>query len=129
MSRRKVIQDELSERIEEAEVIMRWSKKRIAIATFVVIVVIAGGLYMISLLSQNKATVLGEKAPDEPKIELPSEKTVEEILDKAQEDLANINTKNIIASQPKIQAIINDLTNLTESSRSAKDLICDAVCK
>lgn len=131
MSRRKVVKNELEERIEEAEVIMHWSGKRIVIATFLVILIIAGGLYAISLLSENPNApkILGQRASDKPQLALPKEAQVEEIVEKAKEDLSNINARNIIASQPKIQQIINDLTSLTSSSRSAKDVICDVVCK
>ena len=129
MSRRKVVKEELEERIEEAEVIMRWSAKRIVVATAVVIVIIVAGLYVISLLSQRGSSILGEKSVNKPQIKLPNEKNVEKILDQAQQDLANINAKDIISSQPKLQQIINDLTSITSSSRSAKDLICQAVCK
>lgn len=129
MSRRKKIQEEIEEQIEEAEVVMRWSPKRIALATFLVVMIIAGGIYAISLMSENRSSVLGERVPNKPQIDLPNEKTVEEIIDRAQKDLSNINTKNIISSQPKLQQIINDLTSLTESSSSAKDLICNTVCR
>lgn len=129
MSRRRMVKEELEERIEEAEVVMRWSTKRIVIATFLVIAIIAGGLYAITLMSQNPTRVLGEKAADRPKIKIPDDNAVEDIISKAKEDLSNINAKNIVSSQPKLQQIINDLTNLTESSKSAKNLICDVVCK
>ncbi len=129
MSRRKVAKEELEERIEEAEVVMRWSAKRIVLATIFVVFVIVAGLYFTSLISQRSSNILGENTVDRPQIKLPSEKNVEKILDQAQQDLANINAKNIISSQPKLQQIINDLTGITTSSRSAKDLICDAVCK
>lgn len=126
MSRRKSYKED-DENIIEDEVIMRWSAKRIFIATVIVVAIIAGGIYTISLLSQNKA-VLGERS-DKPYLKLPNERTVEKVLEKAQEDLANINTKNIVSSQPKIQKIIEDLQNLTTSTASAKNLICDAICK
>ncbi|MDO8269673.1 MAG: hypothetical protein Q7T54_03320 [Candidatus Levybacteria bacterium] len=129
MSRRRIIKEAREEIIEDAEVVMRWSSKRIVIATFLVVMIIFGGIYAISLLSQNPSRVLGEKTADQPKIKIPTERTVEDVIEKAKEDLSNINAKNIISSQPKLQQIINDLTNLTGSSTSAKDLICNTVCK
>ncbi len=127
MSRRKNIK-ESEEIIEEAEVVMRWSSKRIVIATFVVVALIAGGIYAISLLSQNPK-VLGERTENKPQIKIPDENDVEGIIEKAKEDLTNINAKNIVESQPKIKKIIDDLTGLTGSSSSAKSLICDSLCK
>lgn len=129
MSRRKIIEEAVEDRIEEAEVIMRWSGKRIVIATFTVILIIAGGLYAISLLSQNNSQVLGQKSSDKPQIELPDDSSVQKVIDKAKEDLSNISAKNIISSQPKIQQIIDDLSRISTASVSAKSLICDAICK
>ena len=128
MSRRSIIKRSEDEFIEEAEVITHWSGKRIVIATTLVVLIIAGGIYTISLLSQNPK-VLGEKISDRPKIKIPDEKGVQEIIEKAQDELSNINAKNIIESQPRIKKIIDDLTNLTGSSSSAKSLICDSLCK
>ncbi len=124
MGRRKKVEEE---RVED-EVVMRWSKNKIAIATVVVVLIIFGGLYAISLMSQNPK-VLGEKSVDKPKIKLPDENDVEEILENAQDELSNINAKDILQSQPKIKKIIDDLTSLTGSSVSAKSLICDSLCK
>lgn len=126
MSRRKRIEEE--ENIEEAEVISHWSPKKIGIAVGVLLILVAGGIYTISLLSQNPK-VMGEKAPNEPQIKIPDDKDVERIIDKAQDELSNINAKNMVESQPKIKKIIDDLNALTGSSVSAKSLICDSLCK
>jgi hypothetical protein len=129
MSRRKLIKEEEPELVQEAEVIMRWSSKRIVIATFLVIMIIAGSIYAISLLSQNKTNQAVEKKIDKPQLEIPNEKDVQGVIDKAKGDLSNITAKNLIESQPKLKKIIDDLTHLTDSSSSAKSLICDSLCK
>lgn len=130
MSRRSVIKDEAEELVKDAEVVMRWSTKRIVVATVLVIILIAGGLYGISTLSQNTSKVLGTKtSSDGPQIKIPDQKNVEGIIDTAKKDLSNINAKNIVESQPKLQKIIDDLSHLTGSSSSAKSLICDTLCK
>lgn len=128
MSRRRIINDSKEEMIEDAQVVMRWSGKRIVIATTLVIMTILGGIYAISLLSQNPK-VLGEKTVSEAQIKLPDEEGIQEIIDKAKQDLSDVNAKNLIESQPRIKKIIDDLTNLTGSSNSAKSLICDNLCK
>jgi hypothetical protein len=130
MSRRSVIKDEAEELVKDAEVVMRWSTKRIVVATFLVLILIAGGLYGISTLSQNASKVLGTKtSSDGPQIKIPDQKNVEGIIETAKKDLSNINAKNIVQSQPKLQKIIDDLSHLTGSSSSAKSLICDTLCK
>lgn len=128
MSRRSILKESEEEIVHEAEVIMRWSGKRIVIATTLVILIILGGIYAISLLSKNKQ-VLGEKTTDYAKIKIPDEKGVQAIIESAKTELSNVNAKNIIESQPRIKKIIDDLTNLTGSSNSAKSLICDTLCK
>ena len=125
MSRRKKVKEE--ELIEE-EVVLRWSGKKILITTTLVVLIIAGGIYAISLLSHNP-NVMGVKSTNKPQIKIPNEKNVEAILEKAKEDLSNVNAKNIVESQPEIKKIIENLTNLTGSSNSAKSLICDSLCK
>ncbi len=129
MSRRKLIKEEEPELVQEAEVIMRWSGKRIVVATFLVIMIIAGSIYAISLISQDKTNQAVEKKIDKPQIEIPNEKDVQGVIDKAKGDLSNITAKNLIESQPKLKKIIDDLTHLTGSSSSAKSLICDSLCK
>lgn len=113
----------------DEEIVMRWDKNRIAIAVVLVVLIIFGGLYVLSLLSQNPK-VLGEKTtPDKPQIKLPDEKDVDKIINGAKQNLSEINAKNVIDSQPKLKKIIDDLTHLTGSSMSAKNLICDSLCK
>jgi predicted PurR-regulated permease PerM len=129
MSRRSIIKDTEEELIKDAEVVMRWSKKRIVIATAVCLFLILGGLYTISLLGQNASKVLGTNTSDSPKLKLPDQNNIDDIIETAKKDLSNVNAKNIIQSQPKIQKIIDDLTHLTGSSSSAKSLICDTLCK
>ena len=129
MSRRKLIKEEEPELVQEAEVIMRWSGKRIVVATFLVIMIIAGSIYAISLISQDKTNQAVEKKIEKPQIEIPNEKDVQGVIDKAKGDLSNITAKNLIESQPKLKKIIDDLTHLTGSSSSAKSLICDSLCK
>ena len=63
------------------------------------------------------------------KIVIIFQKNVEGIIETAKKDLSNINAKNIVQSQPKLQKIIDDLSHLTGSSSSAKSLICDTLCK
>lgn len=127
MSRRSVMKQAEEEIVQEAEVVMRWSTKRIVVATFLVLCIIGGGLYGIALLSQNKPIVLGTST-NRPQIKLPSERSVQDIIDNAKNELSNINTKNIIESQPRLQKVIDDLSHITGSTSSAKNLICDALC-
>ena len=120
-------EDEL---IQEAEIVTHWSKKRIAIATVIAAVVVGAGILGIQSLSQGEKEVLGKNTTqDKPQIKIPDEEKIQEIIETAKQDLSNINPQNIIESQPQIQKIIQDLENITGSSTSAKNLICDSICK
>jgi flagellar basal body-associated protein FliL len=129
MSRRSIIKETEEDLVQEAEVITRWSKKRIFIAIVIVIFIVSGGIYVASLVTQNAVRVLGARTPDKPEIQVPNEKNVQNVIDSAKQNLSNINAKNIVESQPKLKKIIDDLTNLTGSTSSAKSLICDTLCK
>lgn len=130
MSRRSIIKDTEEEIVKEAEVVMRWSKKRIVIATVLCIFLIVGGIYGLELLGRNATKVLGAKTQnDHPQIQLPAQANVEQVIETAKKDLSNINAKNIVESQPQLQKVIDDLTHLTSSSSSARNLICDTLCK
>ena len=130
MSRRSIIRETEEDLIKDAEVVMRWSSKKIVVATGIVLIIIAGGIYGIHVLSQGATKVLGTNtSTNRPQIKIPDKKNVESIIDMAKKDLSNINAKNIVESQPKLQKIIDDLTHLTGSSGSARSLICDTLCK
>jgi hypothetical protein len=116
--------------IREAEVVVRWSKKRIAIAVIVAAAVIGGGVLGVQSFFQGTKEVLGKNTTqDKPQIQIPDQKKIQDVIDTAKQDLSNINPQNIIESQPQIQKIINDLEHITGSSSSAKNLICDTICK
>jgi len=129
MSRRRKEENNVDESLsDEVEVVMRWSKKRIGIATVIVVLVIVVGLYLLSLMGERSSSILGETVR-QPQIKIPNELNIEEVIENAKDDLADINADNIIESQPKIHQIIQNLTNLTNASGSAKTIICDAICK
>lgn len=116
--------------IQEAEVVYRWSKKRIVIGLMTAFVIIGGGIYTITLMSPHQQ-VLGtsDKGHDKPQIELPTAKKVEQAIQTAKDEIAKINPQNVVASQPQIQKVIHELQQITTTSSSAKNVICDMVCK
>lgn len=120
-------EDEL---IQEAEIVTHWSKKRIAIAAVTATVVVTGGILGVQSFFESKKEILGSNtAQNKPQIQIPDQEKIQEIIETAKQDLSNINPQNIIESQPQIQKIIRDLENITGSSTSAKNLVCDTICK
>lgn len=127
--RRRHAQEE--EEIEEKvkEVVAKWSFKRIAIAIVIVFLAIASIYYYFSLKSFSTNSEKVSEKKDKPQIEIPSKEKVNTIIEDAQKSLEHIDTNDIVKSQPQIEKIIKDLQELTSSSRSAKDIVCNAVCK
>ena len=120
--------EEIDEKVKE--VVAKWSLKRIGIAIVLVFLAAASIYYYFSLksYSTNNSAQVSEKK-DKPQIEIPSKDKVNTIIEDAQKSLEHIDTNDIVKSQPQIEKIIKDLQELTTSSRSAKDIVCSAVCK
>lgn len=129
MPRRRKKTNFEEEVIQEAEVITHWSIARIIIAVFILIFIIGGGILGINYFIRQSKTVLGSQTNDKPQIEIPTERRVQSIIEKAKKDLSEIDPKKAIESQPQIQKIINDLQNISGSSNSARRLICESLCQ
>lgn len=130
MSRRRK-REHQDEEVEEKvkEVVAKWSLKRIGIAIVVVFLAVASIYYYFSLKSFSTNSEQVSEKKDKPQIEIPSKDKVSTIIEDAQKSLEHIDTNDIVKSQPQIEKIIKDLQELTSSSRSAKDIVCSAVCK
>jgi hypothetical protein len=130
MSRRKIIKEIKDADVKEAEIVTSWSKKKIAVAIFLVIVLIFVGVYGVKSLIDNTNRVLEEKVSQErPQLPLPNQKNIEGIISNAKNNLSKIDADNVASSQPQIQKVIDDLRQLTTASASAKSLICGTICK
>ena len=126
-SKKTNLEDEI---FQEAEVITHWSIARIIIALIIVIVVVGGGFLGVKYVAKQSKNVLGsQEIADKPQIEIPNERKVQTIIEKAKKDLSEIDPKNIIGSQPQIQKIINDLQNISGASNSARRLVCETLCQ
>ena len=130
MTRLTLKRDE-KEEIQEAEVVTRWSAPKILIAVGVIALVGMFGMYFLDSLKSNDENVLGvkERAKNKAQIEIPSKEKVSEILEQARESISNIDTENLVDSQPQIKKAIEDLEKLTTTDTNAKKVVCDAVCK
>ncbi len=119
--------EEIDEKVKE--VVAKWSLKRIGIAIVLVFLAAASLFYYFSLKSYSTNSEEVNEKKDKPQIEIPSKDKVNTIIEDAQKSLEHIDTNDIVKSQPQIEKIIKDLQELTTSSRSAKDIVCSAVCK
>lgn len=118
---------------QEGEFVEAWSKKRIAIAGLVALLVF--GFLGYNLITYTEKTiknppeelkVLGETTDD---VKLPTKKDVEGALDSAKETLQQITSDNITSSQAAIQQIIKDLEKVQGEDKQPIDVMCELVCK
>lgn len=135
MPRRKVIQEEQVE--EEAE--EYWDIKKLLIGLTITLALAAFIFYVISTIvlvpQQQPSTVLSERTkaekepPQPPDIDLPSEEDVTAILNSVKDNISQITAGNFTSSQSAITKMITDLQKLKIGNRTAKDYVCDVVCK
>ena len=120
------LEDEI---IQDAEIITKFSLTRIVVAVVLFVVIIGGGILAVKYFINNSKKVLGTANDYSPQIKIPDENRIKRIIDKAKDDLSEVNPKNLVESQPQIQKIIKDLNNISGSSNSARTLICESLCK
>lgn len=128
------MQESLEDTDEVAEIPARWSVKRIAIASSILLVLAASVYYYFSLKNFNNSptSVLGAsdaKKGNGPEIKIPTKDGINTIISDAKDSLSKIDASNVVASQPEIQKIIKDLQNLTGKDVNAKNMVCDLICK
>lgn len=130
MSRLRIKREEKEEE-KTPEVVTRWSVPKILIALGVFALIGMIGLYLFDNFSTKNTDVLGasKRGEDRAQIKIPSGREVEDIIEQAKESIADINTENIVDSQPQIKKAIEDLEKLTTGDTDAKKAVCDAVCK
>lgn len=108
---------------------LKWSKKRIAVATGAVLGIIGMAFYF-ATIPQDADKVLGvDEKQEEPQIELPTQREVERIVENAQESLSNIDVNDVVTSQPQIQQVIKELEKISGGENDIKDIVCQTVCK
>ena len=134
MSRRKLARENNENEESVAEIPARWSLKRIGIASVILVLIAASVYYYFSLqgFKEQPNRILGvndKKEQNKPAIMLPSKESVDTIIKDTKDSLSKIDANNVVASQPEIQKIIQDLQNLTKKDVNAKNVVCDLVCK
>lgn len=115
----------------EGEIISQWDPKKIGIAAILLGLILGGIIYTVTLPKEGEQ-VLGNQTTlnkNEPAIKLPSSNSVEAIIADAKKTIADLNVDNVIESKDEIQETIRNLEKISETSSSAKILICSALCK
>lgn len=131
--RRKIDQDE---GFTDGEVVDVWSKKRILIGLVVLTLFVSGAVFAFGKVKHKATQVLGiESGPRisssySQSVKLPTQKDATKLLDQARQELNNLTSENLSASQAGgLQKVIQDLQNIKSGSNSAVGVFCDLVCK
>ncbi len=119
------IKDKKNSEDDEAQ----WSLKRIAFFLSILGVILFFLYYFITV---RVGSVLGEKdivsKTNGSQINLPKKNDIENVLRSVEESVSQINTEDIISSQPQIQDAIKQLEKLTNKD-NFKEMFCSSICK
>ncbi len=126
--KKKIDNDEEKVERKKVEDEAHWSIKRILIFTSILLTLAFAVWYFFQL---RQGEILGEQDMSTdgsgPQIGLPSQDDVSAILESAEENISNIDTNDIISSQPQIQQAIEQLEKLTDKDNFKKN-ICSSIC-
>lgn len=119
------IKDKKNSEDDEAQ----WSLKRIVLFLSILGVILFFLYYFITV---RVGSVLGEKdivsKTNGPQINLPQKNDIENLLRSVEESVSQINTEDIVSSQPQIQDAIKQLEKLTNKD-NFKEMFCSSICK
>lgn len=130
---------EREEGFMDGEVVESWSKKKIGIALLIMLALGIGGVFLLGEAKNKVVQVLGvasgpriidKSSLPSQTIKLPTKEDAEKLLDQARQELNNLTSENVSASQAGgLQKVIADLQNIKSGSESAVSVFCDLVCK
>lgn len=123
------------ELLQEEEMVMEWSKKRV-VTGFIISLVLAGGMYFFVstyLFNHLSGTGLGPKSQNSnivtPPMNSLSQKDIDKVISQVQSQIQQITPQNLLSSQAAITKLISDLKKLQNGKESPKDAVCSVVCK
>ncbi|MFI5265182.1 MAG: hypothetical protein ACHQT7_00370 [Candidatus Levyibacteriota bacterium] len=129
--RRKIERDE---EFMDGEVVEAWSRRRIIVALVILLALGIGGFLLFGKVKDKAVQVLGiasgPRITPPQDIKLPTQEDAANLLDRAKQELNNLTSENLSASQASgLQKVIQDLQSIKSGSGSAVGVFCDLVCK
>lgn len=130
---------EREEGFMDGEVVEAWSKKKIGVALLIMLALGIGGFFLLGKAKDKMVQVLG--VASEPRItdnssllpqtiKLPTKEDAGALLEQAKQELNNLTSENVSASQAGgLQKVIADLQSIKSGSESAVGVFCDLICK
>jgi peptidoglycan hydrolase CwlO-like protein len=122
--------------MEEVNTQESWNKKKIFIATFLLILLIVGGFFLKTRIlsdqsSRVEKTVKGvssEKENVQPDIGTSIQEAVKEKINNLQQEVASLDVMEIASSSPQVQKILNDIKSLKQYPINQVQEICKKIC-
>ncbi len=119
--------------LKEEVVEQQWSKPRLFIAFIILVMLIAAGMLLwpsdTSSLEKSSSHAIPKEYTPPENVKIPTKKDVEQIIQNAQSQLANITSENFTSSTAAIQKVITDLQKLQQGNKETIDIICEYICK
>ena len=122
--------------MEEVNTGESWNKKRIIIAVFLLVLLLAAGyLFKTRILSQDSVrqvkSVKGISAEEnivksEPKIDI--QEALKEKIDNLKQQVSGLDVADIASSSPQVQKILNDIKSLEQYPTNQIKDICRKIC-
>jgi hypothetical protein len=127
--RRKI---KIEEGFEEGELVERWSRRRLLVALVTLVTLGVLGYFAFKEVGDktkqfSMANVKGESTKED--VKLPTKEDIDRVLEEVRQQLSNITSENITASEAAVQKAITDLQKIQTGSQSAVGAFCELVCK
>jgi nitrate reductase NapAB chaperone NapD len=122
--------------MEEIRMQESWNKKKIFIAVFLLLLLIAGGyLFKTRVLNENLSqlakSVKGTSTEQEntkPTLKVSVQKAIEEKINDLKQEVSGLDILEIASSSPQMQKIINDIKSLEQYPTNQVKEICKKIC-
>ena len=122
--------------MEEVNAGASWNKKKIFIAIFLLLLLIAGGYFFkIRILDGNSSRLVksvkgiaSEEKIVEPEFEINIQEVMREKINSLKQEVSGLGMLEIASSSPQVQKILNDIKSLEQYPTNQIKEICRKIC-
>jgi hypothetical protein len=119
----------------EKEKVQTWNKKKIIFAVILLILLIAGGIFLKTRILGQHSKQIAESVKGASTEAVTSTHTsanvqeaVREKIDNLKSQVSNLNISDIASSSPQVQKILNDIKSLQDYPANQVKEICRKIC-
>ena len=122
--------------MEEVSGEASWNKKRIIIAIFLLVLLIAGGYFFKTRVlgdsslqvAKSVKGISSEKKNIEPEFNVDIQGAVREKINSLRQEVSNLDVLEVASSSPQVQKILNDIKSLEQYPTNQIKEICRKIC-